>query len=203
MDPRMPLTTLRSRTCVLFVTPEVHPLCKTGGLGDVSAALPPALCELKVDIRLLIPGYPQVLAGLKHKRKVAEFAGQFPFPPSVLLSSRLPSGTSVSVPIFVLDCPSLYCREGGPYADANGHDWPDNALRFGLLSKIGAILASDASPLSWHPDIVHCNDWQSGLVPAYLHFHQGKKAASRRGSQNRAFQGVFRPYTVTRLGLPS
>ena len=199
----MPLTTLRSRTCVLFVTPEVHPLCKTGGLGDVSAALPPALCELKVEIRLLIPGYPQVLAGLKHKRKVAEFAGQFPFPPSVLLSSRLPSGTSVSVPIFVLDCPSLYCREGGPYADANGHDWPDNALRFGLLSKIGAILASDASPLSWHPDIVHCNDWQSGLVPAYLHFHQGKKAASLMGIHNLAFQGVFPPDTVTRLGLPA
>ncbi|MEK7843420.1 MAG: glycogen/starch synthase, partial [Pseudomonadota bacterium] len=55
-------------TSVLFITSEVHPLSKTGGLGDVSAALPAALRQLGVDVRLLIPGYPQVLAGLKHKR---------------------------------------------------------------------------------------------------------------------------------------
>ena len=188
---------------VLFVTPEVHPLSKTGGLGDVSAALPAALRELKVDARLLIPGYPQVLAGLKHKRKIAEFTAQPPFPSSRLLSAQLPSNASASIPVFVLDCPTLYRRGGGPYADAAGHNWPDNALRFGLLSRIGAILASDASPLSWHPHIAHCNDWQSGLVPAYLHFHQGKKAASLMTIHNLAFQGVFPAETLTQLGLPA
>src|SRR5665647_2291832 len=106
---------------VLFVTPEVHPLSKTGGLGDVSAALPAALRELKVDARLLIPGYPQVLAGLKHKRKIAEFTAQPPFPSSRLLSAQLPSNASGSIPVFVLDCPTLYRRGGGPYADAAGH----------------------------------------------------------------------------------
>ena len=192
-----------SSLCVLFITPEVHPLNKTGGLGDVSAALPVALRDLRVDVRLLIPGYPQVLSGLKHKRKIAEFTAQAPFPSSTLLSARLPSGASASVPVFILDCPTLYQRGGGPYTDASGHDWPDNALRFGLLSKIGAILASDTSPLSWHPHIAHCNDWQTGLVPAYLHFHQGKKAASLMTIHNLAFQGVFPADTVAQLGLPA
>jgi starch synthase len=197
-------TPLSQDLSVLFITSEVHPLIKTGGLGDVSAALPAELRELGVDVRLLIPGYPKVLAGLRYKRKVAGFSGLSNFPPFVLWSARLPAGKDVSkgVPIFVIDCPSLYQRDGGPYTDTTGKDWPDNALRFGLLSKIGAILASDASPLTWRPDIVHCNDWQSGLTPAYLHFYQGRKVVSLMAIHNLAFQGVFPPSTLTRLGLP-
>jgi starch synthase len=187
---------------VLFITPEIHPLNKTGGLGEVSAALPTALGELDVDVRILIPGYPQVLNGLKNTQKIAEFPAQSSLPAATLLSARLPFGTSVNVPLFIIDCPVLYWRDGGPYTDTQGHNWPDNAIRFGLLSKIGAILASDASPLDWHPDIVHCNDWQSGLVPAYLHFHKGPKAASLMVIHNLAFQGVFSPETVSQLGLP-
>ena len=190
---------------VLFITSEVYPLIKTGGLGDVSAALPTALRELGVDVRLLIPGYPKVLAGLRYKRKVAGFSDLSHFPPFVLWSARLPAGKGISkgVPIFVIDCPSLYRRNGGPYTDTAGQDWPDNALRFGLLSKIGAILASDASPLIWRPNIVHCNDWQSGLTPAYLHFYQGRKVVSLMSVHNLSFQGVFPPSTLTRLGLPA
>ncbi|ODT79367.1 MAG: starch synthase [Nitrosomonadales bacterium SCN 54-20] len=187
---------------VLFITPEIHPLNKTGGLGEVSAALPTALSALGADMRILVPGYPQVLNGLKNKQKIAEFAAQASFPAATLLSAKLPFGTSGNVPLFIIDCPELYWRDGGPYTDVQGHNWPDNALRFGLLSKIGAILASDASPLDWHPDVVHCNDWQSGLVPAYLHFHKGTKAASLMVIHNLAFQGVFSPETVSQLGLP-
>ncbi|MDN5881541.1 MAG: glycogen/starch synthase, partial [Nitrosospira sp.] len=138
---------------VLFITPEVYPLIKTGGLGDVSAALPAALRELNVDARLLIPGYPQVLRELEYKHTVAEFTALAQFPSSTLLSATLPSGASGDIPVFVIDCPALYQREGSPYVDAAGHNWPDNALRFGLLSKIGAVLASDASPLAWRPHI--------------------------------------------------
>lgn len=199
----MPSTSSRRDLRVLFVTPEVHPLIKTGGLGDVSAALPAALRMLGVDVRLLIPGYPQVLSGLKYKRKLAKFDALSQFPPSTLLSARLSVSKTVSIPVFIIDCPGLYQREGGPYSDASGQDWPDNGLRFGLLSKIGAILASDVSPLTWHPQIVHCNDWQSGLVPAYLNFHSGKKAASLMTVHNLAFQGIFPPGSVAQLGLPS
>ena len=195
----MPSAPSRREPGVLFITPEVHPLLKTGGLGDVSAALPAALRELGVDVRLLIPGYPQMLAGLKYKRKLVEFSSLPQFPSSVLLSAKLPNG----VPAFIIDCPGLYQRDGGPYLDAAGRDWPDNALRFGLLSKIGAILASDASPLAWRPHIAHCNDWQSGLTPAYLHFHPGQKAASVMAIHNLAFQGVFPPGSIIQLGLPA
>lgn len=188
---------------VLFITPEVYPLCKTGGLGDVSASLPAALLELQVDIRLLLPGYPSVLSGLKYKRKVAVFDDLPHFPAATLLSAKLLINHSKSVPVYAIDCPALYQRGGGPYLDTTGQDWPDNALRFGLLSKIGAILASDASPLSWQPDIAHCNDWQSGLTPAYLHFHSGQKAATLMTIHNLAFQGLFPPKTVIQLGLPA
>ncbi|PSJ18758.1 glycogen synthase GlgA [Nitrosomonas supralitoralis] len=188
---------------VLFITPEVYPLCKTGGLGDVSAALPAALRALHSDVRLLLPGYPQVIAGVKYKSKVAEFNTLSQFPPTSLLSARLSLSKTENIPVFVIDCPGLYNREGGPYLDAFGHNWPDNALRFGLLSKIGAILASDISPIAWRPHIVHCNDWQSGLTPAYLHFHAGEKAATMMTVHNLAFQGIFPPGSVVQLGLPS
>jgi starch synthase len=194
-----PSSTLR----ILFVTPEIYPLNKTGGLGDVSAALPAALRDIKVDARVLIPGYPQVLKSLKYKRKIADFPSNATFPASALLAARLSTGPSTNIPVFIIDCPPLYDRGGGPYVDGAGHNWSDNSLRFGLLSKIGAILATDGSPLSWRPDVIHCNDWQSGLAPAYLHFHEGKKAASLMEIHNLAFQGVFPPGTVAQLGLPS
>lgn len=198
----MPSSSFRKHPKVLFVTSEVFPLCKTGGLGDVSAALPAALRELKADVRLLLPGYPAVLAGLKSKRTVARLDLLPCFPPATLLSSRLQVNESVSVPLYVIHCPELYQREGGIYLDDSGQDWPDNAQRFGLLSKAGALLASDASPLAWKPDIVHCNDWQSGLTPAYLHYQPGKKATSLMALHNLAFQGNFPPDEVEKLGLP-
>lgn len=192
---------LRRPLQVLYITPEVYPLCKTGGLGDVSAALPAALRELKVDNRLLLPGYPAVMSGLKYKRKIAAFNNLAHFPPATLWSAKLKVNSLISVPVYIIDCPALYQREGGPYLDTAGQNWPDNAWRFGLLSKMGAILASDASPLTWQPDIAHCNDWQSGLTPAYLHFYPGKKAACLMTIHNLAFQGIFPAVTVTQLGL--
>ena len=70
---------------------KCYPLIKTGGLGDVSAALPAALQELGVDIRILIPGYPKVLAGLRYKRKIQGFHKTSNFPSFVLWSARLPA----------------------------------------------------------------------------------------------------------------
>ncbi len=74
------------------------------------------------------------------------------------------------VPLWVIDCPEMYSRGGGAYQDEHGVDWFDNAQRFGLLSRIAALLGSADTPLEWKPDVVHCNDWQAGLTPAYLHF---------------------------------
>src|SRR5690606_19623708 len=70
-------------------------------------------------------------------------------------------------PVWLVDHP-LYDREGGAYQDQEGHDWPDNALRFGLLSWAAARLAAGIGPVDWLPDVLHVQDWQASLAPAYL-----------------------------------
>lgn len=184
---------------ILFVTPEIYPLIKTGGLADVSGALPAALREMGVETRVLVPGYPQVLAGAKNKRLRHTFLDLPEADDVRLLSASLPGS---GVPLLIIDCPLLYQRDGGPYQNPTGVDWPDNAQRFALLSRIGAILGSDQSPLSFRPDIVHCNDWQSALVPAFLNFMPGQKAATVVTIHNLAFQGLFPPHVVAEVGLP-
>ena len=182
---------------VLFATSEVTPLIKTGGLADVSGALSAALRAIGVDVRILVPGYRQVIAQLRRHKTVANFDALPGFPPARLLSGTM----AHDIPLLVLDCPVLYQRDGGPYQDASGHDWADNALRFGLLSRVAAILGCKESPLAWHPDLVHCNDWQTGLTPAYLHFARGS-APSVLAIHNLLFQGIFPPKTVKELHLP-
>jgi starch synthase len=182
---------------VLFATSEVAPLVKTGGLADVSAALPPALAGLGADIRVLVPGYPQVMGALKTRGRAASLPSLPGVPPAQLLASKLPSG----VPLLVIDC-AIYDRPGGPYQDAAGRDWPDNELRFGLLSYVAALLSTAGSPYPWLPDVVHCNDWQTGLAPMYLRYVSGAKAKSVITIHNLGYQGVFPAETTTRLGLP-
>ena len=93
---------------VLFATSEVAPLIKTGGLDDVSGALPPALHAIGVDVRILVPGYRQVIAQLGRHETIAAFNALPGFPPARLLSGAMVHG----VPLLVLDCPALYQRDG-------------------------------------------------------------------------------------------
>ncbi|MBU1426485.1 MAG: glycogen synthase GlgA [Gammaproteobacteria bacterium] len=184
---------------ILFVTSEIFPLIKTGGLADVSGALPAALQALEQDVRLLIPGYTQVLDKLESKRTVASFA-VFPGQPEIrLLSAKMPH---TGVPVYVLDAPQYFCRVEGPYQYELGGDWPDNAMRFGMLSKVAALLGSAASPIAWQADIVHCNDWQTGLAPAYLQLTPGKHAKTVMTVHNIAFQGNFDSDWLVPLDLP-
>ena len=185
-----------SKPSVLFVTPECAPLVKTGGLGDVSAALPAALHAHGVDVRMLLPGYPAVTAANPHAREVASF--------SVLghavrlLESALESG----VPLYILESAALFDRGGGPYQSDDGSDWSDNAVRFGVLSRVGALLGSGASPLAWRPTVVHAHDWPAALAPVYLRFTPGPRAASLITIHNLAFQGIFEHARLATLELP-
>jgi starch synthase len=183
---------------ILFATSEVTPLIKTGGLADVSAALPAALQKMGVDVRILLPGYSQVLKVMPNLHVAAEISLQPHFPSAQLLMGSLPN----DIKVLVIKCTELYERGGNAYQDEHGFDWPDNAQRFGLLSKIAALLSCTDSPLEWKPDIVHCNDWQTGLTPAYLHFADGA-APCVMTVHNLAFQGIFSSHLVTELGLPA
>ena len=184
---------------VLFATPEAHPLVKTGGLGDVGGALPRALRRQGTDARLLLPAYP----GLIHASRAAPVGRPFQTLPGVetvqLFQGTLP-GTEV--PVYLANCPTLFNRDGGPYVDANGVDWPDNALRFGLLSRVAALFGTGEVPVDWVPDILHCNDWQTALAPAYLAFAAGTRTRSVLSIHNMAFQGVFPKTLLPRLKLP-
>jgi starch synthase len=183
---------------VLFATSECAPLAKTGGLGDVSAALPPALRRSKIDVKVLLPGYDGVLDAAGRGKQLAALTLSAPPVECRLIAAELPSG----VPLIVVDSPALYRRDGGPYQDAAGADWPDNAVRFGVLSQVAALLGGNGSPLDWRPHIVHCNDWQTGLAPAYLRYQAGPRASTVMTVHNLAFHGSFPPELVARLGLP-
>ncbi|HYL89800.1 MAG TPA: glycogen synthase GlgA [Burkholderiales bacterium] len=173
---------------VLFVTPERAPLTKTGGLGDVAAALPAALRSQGIDVRTLLPAYRGVSA--EDARECARVR-------LLQMEARvLERGECLLV-----DCPPLYDRPGGPYQDEHGIDWPDNPLRFGLLSRVAALLGAANSPLEWRPEVVHCNDWPTALAPVYMHFEHGH-AASIMTVHNLAFQGLFDAGLLERLELP-
>jgi starch synthase len=185
---------------ILFVTSEAFPLIKTGGLADVSGSLPNALKKLNVDIRLLIPGYPAVIEALGSTEKIATINHLPEIGQVNLLLGKMPD---TKVPVIVIQSAPLFEREGNPYVNALGNDWPDNALRFGILSKVAAILANKKKHIiDWQPDIVHCNDWQSGLAPAYMKLIEHSKTKSVMSIHNMAFQGNFPPQTLNLLQLP-
>jgi len=186
---------------VLFVTSEIAPWVKTGGLGDVAAALPPALRQAGVDLRVLTPYYPALRAAFPQAQAIAEL-GNFnaAYADSILRAARMTDGT----PLLLLDCPACFDRPGNPYLDAAGQDWPDNHLRFGLLSRVAAWLGAKSNHLPWRPAVIHCNDWQSGLAPAWLKLlPEAAHAKSVLTVHNLAFQGVFDAQTLPQLGLPA
>ncbi len=185
---------------ILFVTSEAFPLIKTGGLADVSGSLPAALRNLGEDVRLLIPGYRQVLEKLRNPRILLELQW-LPIVGNVtLIAGEMPD---TGVPVMAIACPQLYERDGGPYLDPEGREWLDNPLRFGILSRVAAILGSHVSPLAnWIPDIVHFNDWQGGLTPAFMRYSGAPCAKSVLGIHNLAFQGNCAEEWVEKLGLP-
>jgi len=167
---------------------------KTGGLADVAGALPTALAREKVLVRTLIPGYRAVMAGFAKARTVREYASLFGGP------ARIRAATVHGLDFFVLDAPHLFDREGGPYADRRGQDFPDNAFRFAALCRAGADIAlGDAG--DFVPDVVHCHDWQAGLTPAYLHYAGVPRPRTVMTVHNMAFQGQF-GVTCDSLGLP-
>ena len=178
-------------TRVLFVSPECAPMTKTGGLGDVSQALPEALRDCGVDVRSLLPGYGEVLREIGRAEPVAKL--------SLLgFECRLLRAD----PLLVLDCPHLYAREGGgPYQRHDGRDWDDNALRFGVFSRAAALLGGERTPLDWHAQVVHCHDWPAALAPVYLRA-EAQRAATLMTIHNLSFQGNYDAALLSALELP-
>ena len=194
---------------VLYVCTELFPLLKTGGLGDVSGALPPALREAGCDVRVLLPGFTPIRDGigpseLPHGGPILLPARYGPdlashgLPPSQPLVQGTLPGSGLAA--YVLDVPAFFNRPGNPYTDGRG----DNAVRFALLGWAAACLGHGLDP-HWKPDVVHCNDWHTGLAPLYLRqmaMPGPPRAATVFTVHNLAYQGTFPPSVFPRLGLP-
>jgi starch synthase len=181
---------------VLFVTTEMDDFVRVGGLAAVSAALPRALRPW-TDIRVLLPGYSDVVEQLTHIQIVGQCPALAEMPPCTLGRASTRDG----LPVYVLLCPQLYDRPGNPYGDEQGHDWPDNDIRFARLASAAAELAAGTLDKNWAADLVHANDWQAALVPAYLAW-RGSRIPSILTIHNLAYQGLFPKETLRRIGAP-
>jgi starch synthase len=181
---------------VLFVTTEMDDFVRVGGLAAVSAALPRALRPW-ADIRVLLPGYADIVEQLTHIQIVGECAAKAEMPAARLGRASTRDG----LPVYVLLCPQLYDRPGNPYGDEEGRDWPDNDIRFARFASAAAELAMGTLDKNWAADLVHVNDWQAALVPAYLAW-SGAKIASILTIHNLAYQGLFPKETLRRIGAP-
>lgn len=179
------------RLKVLFVIAEAYPFIKVGGLADVGASLPKALARSGHDVRLILPGY--------------SWAGDG----ETILSFAVPMGTATARAVFAhhgrhrgVD---VYSVGGGGYFDREavyGGYEDDDVAPFVFFSKAVAEFAARAG---WRPDVVHCNDWHTGLVPQYL--RRGRHAAGFDRTRtvftihNLAYQGHFGPETGALVGL--
>ncbi|GGG30004.1 glycogen synthase [Caldovatus sediminis] len=180
----------------LFVTSEMADFVKAGGLGEVSAALPRSL-RRRLDVRVLIPGYREVLA----RGGPIAVVGRLPALGEIPTCEIGRLETADGLIVHALLCPALYDREGSPYGDAHGVDWRDNDLRFARLGLAAAAFARGLADPGWQPDILHLNDWPTALAPAYLAW-SGTPVPSVLTIHNLAYQGLFARERAGSLGIP-
>ena len=184
---------------ILFASSEAHPMIKTGGLADVAGSLPRAIRNLRHDIRVVIPAYQSVLKQTGKYNLVAHLDLEGVRQPVRILAGRLP-GSAVTV--YLVDSPEHFDRAGNPYTMKQGSAWPDNAERFTVFCRAIEALALNAADLNWQPDIVHCNDWQTALVPPLLQRHL-QHPATLFTIHNLAYQGLFDWKVFKNLELPA
>jgi starch synthase len=188
---------LRPEPCrILYVTSEISDFVKVGGLGDVSAALPRAL-RGRWDVRVLIPGYRQVLQSCPSLPIVGHLDGLADIPPCDIAQIR----TADDLVVYVLLAPALYDRDGSPYGRPQDGDWRDNDIRFARLALAAADIAGGRVQMGWQPDLLHLNDWPTALAAGYAKW-RGSTAPSLLTIHNLAYQGLFQPLCLERLGIP-
>jgi starch synthase len=184
------------RETILYVTSEIAEYVKAGGLGEVSSALPRAL-RRHYDVRVLIPGYRELIKRAGPIEVVGKLPGMFGVPACDLGLFTTKDGLK----IYVLLSTDLYDREGSPYGDVRGVDWVDNDVRFARLGMAAADIASGIGDENWRASLLHLNDWPTGLAAAYLQW-RGVNVPSIMTVHNLAYQGLFDRSRLPHLGIP-
>ena len=193
---------------VLFISSEVEPFAKTGGLADVSGALPQIIKHLDHEIRIMMPRYGAIderRARLHEMLRLKEIeipVGTKEYNASV--KSSFISNNHDKVQVYFLDNPALFGRPGLYVHPDTNKDYPDNDERFIFFCR-GVLEV--LKRLGWQPDIIHCNDWPTGLVPAYLKttyrddpFYRDTRTVFT--IHNMAYQGVFPKSSFAKSLLP-
>jgi len=184
------------RVCIC--TPELAPLAKTGGLADAAGGLTRALAAAGCDVRVALPAYRSIDRDALHAVSIGS-AGVRLGPSWVeveLYEGRLP-GTSI--PVYLVSHEPSFNRPG-LYGE-HGADYPDNLRRFSVYGRgVLALLRRTA----WHPDVVHCHDWQTALLPVWLRVEPAalpSETATVFTIHNLAYQGVFDADDLPLTGL--
>jgi starch synthase len=188
---------------VVYLSSEVVPFAKTGGLADIAGAIPKSLQKLGVEITVIMPLY-----GIIKENKYPLVKTDIQF--EVKIGDKLKSGyvykgfmPDSKVPVYFLDNEQYYGRNGLYNYPETTKDFEDNSERFIFLSQ-GALEV--INKLNIYPDIVHCNDWQTGLVPVYLKTIYARKECFKNTKtiltiHNIAYQGLFWHWDMKLTGL--
>jgi starch synthase len=186
---------------ILYITPEAYPFAKTGGLSDVAGSLPSALAGIGHDVKVILPKYGSIDSSRWNLRPGESFtlrlAGEnHPFR---LWTAALKESQAE---FLFLENEPLFGRPG--IYQENGADYPDNLKRFAAFSR--AVLEVP-NVVSWQPDILHANDWQTATVFAYLSaLFKDDPVLGRAGTvftiHNLSYQGLFPSGEFKGLGLP-
>jgi starch synthase len=184
---------------ILFVSSEVSPFAKTGGLADVAGSLPKALKKNGHDVRIIMPLYQCVETGsftIKKSRKGFEVPVD-----GIIQKGLLRQTTLADIPVYLVE-KKEYFQRPELYGTSAG-DYPDNSQRFGFFCRGVVDLLKR---LDFRPDIIHCNDWQTALIP-FLIKQEHKddpfftKTALVYTIHNLAYQGIFEREALSSLGL--
>ena len=190
---------------VWYLASEVSPFAKTGGLGDVTGSFPKALKAKNQEIRVIMPKYKSIN---ERKYVLREVIRLKDIPVTINDVTRTINVKSAFLPdskvqIYFVEIPEFFDRSNLYTDSSTGKDYPDNAERFAYFCK-GAL--ETLKILSWRPDIIHCNDWQSALTPYYLKtiykdddFLKGIKTIFT--IHNFSYQGVFKKTVAPSLDI--
>ncbi|HWP81877.1 MAG TPA: glycogen synthase GlgA [Bacteroidota bacterium] len=193
---------------ILFVSSEVEPFAKTGGLADVSSALPKAIKELGHEVRIMMPRY-RFISERKFKLHDIIRLKDIPIPVGKEtevgnVKSSFITNLKDKVQVYFLDNAKYFGRDGVYQSPTSKTDYKDNDERFLFFCR--GVLET-LKRLGWQPDIIHCNDWQTGLIPVYLKTLYADDPAFKNVRtvftiHNMAYQGAFPPETFEKTGLP-
>ena len=182
---------------ILFVSPEGLPFSKTGGLADVVEALPKALAALGHDVAVVLPRY----RGTRVSTVVVPSL-TIPMGDTLRFPAIADGAVLHGVRYFFVDDPGYFDRDG--LYTVRGADYPDNGERFALFSRAAIEIAKQV----WRPDVIHCHDWQTALVPVVLRSQYAGDALLRGlpvvfTVHNMGYHGTFDRGLLARAGLPA